>query len=100
MRTSDGVLRESLLEAKNRSLKVYRHDKGQPGAERAASFALGRSEGLHAALKLLAKRRREGPRAEPARLAGPQSPPCALPSFSAIFQKLRPKHSPAPLGRW
>src|SRR5512137_2241317 len=100
MDIDEAVLRESLADAKDRSLAVYRHSRTHEGAERSGAFALGRYEGFKEALRLL---ERQGEGEHRARSAGkariPASSRAILP-FSSIFQKLRPKHGPSTLGRW
>jgi hypothetical protein len=94
------MLRESLADAKDRSLAVYRHSRTYEGAERSGAFALGRYEGFKEALRLLARQGGGDHGARSSVKAPISRSPRMLPQFSAIFQKLRPKHGPSTLGRW
>lgn len=99
MAKNNALLHESLVSAEYQSLMVYEHANGLSGVERSRIYALGRYEGLKAALRLLERQAQESDRGDYPRKPMPPSP-SALPSFSAIFQKLRPKHGPFALGRW
>jgi len=79
---------------------VYKNAKKHSSAERSRVFALGRYEGLKEALRLIDRQGQNESRASSAGKARHLLSPLALPPFSAIFQKLRPKHGPTALGRW
>jgi hypothetical protein len=98
---NEALLRYSLTSAKTRAFAVYTHSKERSGAERSGIFALGHYEGLKDALRLMERQSRDTLQAA---FVGPLRPPApslmTIPPFSAIFQKLRPKHGPSALGRW
>jgi hypothetical protein len=100
MKNKKALLRISFADAKDRALIVYRKTRIRDGAERSGAFALGRYDGFKEALRLLDGQGGSDRRARSAEARRPRMSPRAIPVFSEIFQKLRPKHGPSTLGRW
>jgi hypothetical protein len=100
MKNERALLRATYADAKERALIVYRRTRIRDGAERSGAFALGRYEGFKEALRLLEGKGESDRRAGLSEAGRPRMSPRAIPVFSEIFQKLRPKHGPSTLGRW